>query len=394
MNGGGFHSGYAGDEQQPLDLRWRHHASVQVMPRRAPAHSPRRARRAQSLVEFALVLPIFLLIDVRRSSTPADSSMPTTPSPTRPANARRVAIVNQSTARHRDMRHDVGDRLADGLRRDLGPGARPGSAGDVVVAYRNPTDTAACAAPAHRLHRLGEGHLHLPGPYAAHWPAHRHDRRLVDDARCRSNACAQPNRLAHPPLLRDAPMFKPNAHDRGDERGQVLVIFVGGIIALLLGVALVVDGGNLMAQQRTTQNGSRRRGRGGHTVIAQYLMGGSSSDGRRRHLPGGPGRAGTPRSARLSTGRRPERRHRGAANYIDFKGDVRRRGRRRRRPMPAGAQGVQGSGSARIRHLLREGRSASDTFTATTQATAVTGTVTSLCRRAPTAACSRSRCRT
>ena len=41
---------------------------------------------------------------------------------------------------------------------------------------------------------------------------------------------------------------------RRREGGQILVIFVGGLIALFLGVAVVVDGGNAMAQQRDTQN--------------------------------------------------------------------------------------------------------------------------------------------
>ena len=53
-------------------------------------------------------------------------------------------------------------------------------------------------------------------------------------------------------------MFTNGAGDRrkhSHQEGQILVLFVGGLIALLLGVALVVDGGNLMAGQRTVQNG-------------------------------------------------------------------------------------------------------------------------------------------
>ena len=42
-------------------------------------------------------------------------------------------------------------------------------------------------------------------------------------------------------------------------RGQVLVLFVGGLIALLLGLALVIDGGNVMAQQRDDPERGRRR---------------------------------------------------------------------------------------------------------------------------------------
>ena len=40
---------------------------------------------------------------------------------------------------------------------------------------------------------------------------------------------------------------------RRRDEGQVLPIFVGGLFALILGVAIVVDGGNAMAQQRDTQ---------------------------------------------------------------------------------------------------------------------------------------------
>jgi Flp pilus assembly protein TadG len=38
------------------------------------------------------------------------------------------------------------------------------------------------------------------------------------------------------------------------ERGQVLVVFVLGLLAIVAGVAVVVDGGNAFAQQRVTQN--------------------------------------------------------------------------------------------------------------------------------------------
>ena len=63
------------------------------------------------------------------------------------------------------------------------------------------------------------------------------------------------------------------------ERGQVLAIFAAGLLALLVAVGVVIDGGNAMAQQRDTQNGADAASEAGTTVIAQYLMGGSSSTG-------------------------------------------------------------------------------------------------------------------
>jgi Flp pilus assembly protein TadG len=44
--------------------------------------------------------------------------------------------------------------------------------------------------------------------------------------------------------------------NRRGERGQILVLLVISIFALILGVGLVLDGGNAFAQQRATQNGT------------------------------------------------------------------------------------------------------------------------------------------
>jgi hypothetical protein len=171
-------------------------------------------------------------------------------------------------------------------------------------------------------------------------------------------------------------MFNTKAYDRPDQRGQVLVLFVGGIIALLLGVALVVDGGNLMAQQRTTQNAADAAAEAGTTVIAQYLMGGSSSTGV----------AGTCPVATTSWDAEVCKAVYGsalqnavtvtAANYTDFKGDV--VGTVGSGSLPTGAQGVQVLGKRDVGTYFAK-VAGMNSFTTSTQATAVTGVLTTLC---------------
>lgn len=105
----------------------------------------RRREGGQSLVEFALVFPLFLLIifgivDAGRliytyntvSSAARDGA--------------RVAIVNQSTSgtdtcdTTSATAWSIGCAIESGIGLDL-------QSSDIVVEYRNPTDTAACATP-------------------------------------------------------------------------------------------------------------------------------------------------------------------------------------------------------------------------------------------------------
>lgn len=55
------------------------------------------------------------------------------------------------------------------------------------------------------------------------------------------------------------------------ERGQIIVIMVGGIIAMFAMVGLIVDGGNAFANQRATQNGTDSAALAGATMLAQNL---------------------------------------------------------------------------------------------------------------------------
>jgi hypothetical protein len=57
----------------------------------------------------------------------------------------------------------------------------------------------------------------------------------------------------------------------GRERGQVLVIVAGGLVAMLAVVGLVIDGGYAFAQQRGSQNGADASATAGALVIAENL---------------------------------------------------------------------------------------------------------------------------
>jgi hypothetical protein len=70
-------------------------------------------------------------------------------------------------------------------------------------------------------------------------------------------------------------MSNPKDTTRPRERGQIVVILVGGIIAMFAMVGLIVDGGNAFANQRNTQNGSDSAADAGATMLAQNF----SADG-------------------------------------------------------------------------------------------------------------------
>jgi hypothetical protein len=172
-----------------------------------------------------------------------------------------------------------------------------------------------------------------------------------------------------------------NAHGpaRGRERarGQVLVIFVGGLLAIIAGTAFVIDGGNAMAQQRATQNGADAAAQAGTVVIAQYLMAGSSATGAVGTCPTAPTDPWDLEVCKAVYGSAANNHVTiGSALYVDFKGD----------PltavgagaMPTGAQGVRAFASRQFGTYFARAIGISS-LTATTQATAVTGTVTTLC---------------
>jgi catechol 2,3-dioxygenase-like lactoylglutathione lyase family enzyme len=159
--------------------------------------------------------------------------------------------------------------------------------------------------------------------------------------------------------------------------GQILVIFVLALIAIIGGVGIVIDGGNAMGQQRAVQNGSDASAQAGTVVLAQRLMGGSSNTGIAGSCPGSSGNAWDLEVCRAV--------YRAAsdndvtiedAQYTDFKGDP--IGTVGGGSLPNGAQGVQVIASREFGTFFARALGFS-TFTATTQATAVTGVVTSVC---------------
>jgi Flp pilus assembly protein TadG len=62
------------------------------------------------------------------------------------------------------------------------------------------------------------------------------------------------------------------------EHGQIIVLFALGLVALVAGVGLIVDGGNAYAQQRAVQNGSDAGANAGSVVLAQRLGGVTKTD--------------------------------------------------------------------------------------------------------------------
>jgi Flp pilus assembly protein TadG len=64
-----------------------------------------------------------------------------------------------------------------------------------------------------------------------------------------------------------------------DDRGQVLVVVAAGLVVIVAMVGLVIDGGYAWGQQRQTQNGADAIANAGATVLAARLAGVPKTDG-------------------------------------------------------------------------------------------------------------------
>ncbi len=74
----------------------------------------------------------------------------------------------------------------------------------------------------------------------------------------------------------------PTKYTRREPRsdsGQILVLFVLGIFAIIAMLALVIEGSNLFAQQRIAQNGADAASNAGTIIIAENLSGKARTQG-------------------------------------------------------------------------------------------------------------------
>jgi hypothetical protein len=60
---------------------------------------------------------------------------------------------------------------------------------------------------------------------------------------------------------------------RSRQRGQILVLFTGAVVALILASGLVVDGGFAYAEERNTQNGADSAAKAGALILARQAAG-------------------------------------------------------------------------------------------------------------------------
>jgi hypothetical protein len=73
-------------------------------------------------------------------------------------------------------------------------------------------------------------------------------------------------------------MPRANARSGRRSEGQVLVVFALGLIVLLGGIALVIEGGNAYQNQRSVQNGADAAANAGAVMIARHLAGVTKTD--------------------------------------------------------------------------------------------------------------------
>ena len=217
--------------------------------------------RGQGLVEFVVALPLIVvlmlgLFDAGRVVI----NYSTLTNATR-AGAR-VAIVNQSndatctsvrTFKCAAAEHSVGMGISAAAVPNL---VVTGSDCAILGGCTDHGDHEPAGRPRHADHRGAHGPLQL-------------DR--VDDDAGRAH-------VREPVMAASVTGVRIPRPERGNQRGQVLPLFVIGSLTMIAMVALVVDGGNAYAQKRMTQNGTDAAAQAGATAIAQGLGGAPMTD--------------------------------------------------------------------------------------------------------------------
>ncbi len=230
----------------------------------------RRRERGQSLVEFALVLPAFMLLvfgilDGGRAIVAYNDVS---------QSARNVARVAMVTCFDTAVRCSsasgtpIGDAIADQI----------GATGPVTwtVTCIDPLDEHHLAELCRRTGRPGQGGRQRDARHAAHRPGPGRDRGGQRHQRSDDQSMNTQGEVT---------MERP---DRAGERGQALPLFVLMLIALLAATGLVVDVGSAWAQERSQQKvadtaalaGATKEANGGlHQAIIDTAMASAVANG-------------------------------------------------------------------------------------------------------------------
>lgn len=169
------------------------------------------------------------------------------------------------------------------------------------------------------------------------------------------------------------------ATHRRDQRGQALTLMALGLIALLAMTALIIDGGNAWAQQRVVQNGADAASEAGTVVLMQGLAGATAPSST---ISGTCPTATTDQwdlaVCRAVYGAAAANNITLTAAYYTNPDGSQNLATVGSGAVPAGAQGVHAVGTKQFATYVARVIGL-DTFTATTEATAVVGTVVSFC---------------
>jgi hypothetical protein len=146
--------------------------------------------------------------------------------------------------------------------------------------------------------------------------------------------------------------------------GQIIVLFAASLTVIVLGVGLVIDGGNALAQRRGSQNASDFAALGGARVVAEWVSG-DTNNGTDGNVVGAIDQAISANGGRALTYGAPN-----SPRYVDSNGNL--LGYVGTGTIPTGTAGVQVSSDRQWRPFFASFFGATN-WTATTVATAKGG---------------------